>query len=280
MVRHGTFTTEGGKRLDKSLIQQNLGSAFNERLIIDVLEEADSTNDVILRLPSAQRHGRVVLAERQTAGKGCRARAWQSPEGNLFLSLGWRFDSNAGDLQALALVTAICVCQALDRMGLLGHCIKWPNDIVIDGAKLGGILVETSGNGQGVDAVIGIGINIFVGDEAAASIDQPWTDLVRQPAIETLDRSAIAAELLWELLVVLDDGPEAFSEFVERRWAHWDGLTGCDVSVSVGDDHYVGRACGVTADGALRVVVFDQGPFEGGRRLMEFRSGEVSVRRA
>ncbi len=280
VLRRTGFTTEGGKPLDRRAIERTIAPEIAGLLRIEVLDETDSTNNVILGLPAPQRHGRVVMAERQTAGKGRRGRAWQSPAGNLFLSLGWRFDQPTEKLEALSLVAGVCTCEVLARMGLEGHGIKWPNDIMVDGAKLGGILVETTGNRQAVDAVIGIGINIFLGHEGAEAIDQPWTDLVRQPQFDTLDRNFIAADILSTLVGVLSEGSENFADFLRERWPHLDHLAGQPVRVTQGDVVYEGEARGIADDGVLRVLVGASESAKAKTLLMHFRSGEVTVRRA
>ena len=103
-----------------------------------------------------------VLAECQTGGRGRREKSWHSPAGgNIYLSLGWWFRDCQWPLSTLPLIVAIAVCQALARAGLRGHGIKWPNDILVEGKKLAGILVEMQSAGSGPAlAVIGVGLNV------------------------------------------------------------------------------------------------------------------------
>src|SRR5574341_69869 len=121
---------------------------------VRVVERCTSTNDVLLEEAS----GRPILvaAEEQTAGRGRRGRRWHSAPGTgITFSLGRRTGRPVRELAALSLVAGVAAIRALRALGAHRTSLKWPNDLVVDGAKLGGILVETR-NGY---AVIGIGIN-------------------------------------------------------------------------------------------------------------------------
>lgn len=253
--------------------------ALRQQIKLEILDEVDSTNDALLRVPSHQIHGRAVLAERQTAGKGRRGRRWQSPPGNVYLSVGWHFNAPASSLGALGLVAGVCVCRALERVGLRGHGVKWPNDVQVDGRKLGGILVELRGARAGCQAVIGIGINVKAGEEVAR-IGQPVTDLASQPGLPNVDRNAVVAAVLDELVAVLGEVEAGLAEFLEAEWPRWDALEGRIVRVERGPDVYEGRAGGIAADGALRVGVTAVNDVPVSDRAMTFHSGEVSLRRA
>lgn len=244
----------------------------------EVFTEIPSTNDYLLQLPSSELHGRVVLADRQLAGKGRRGREWQSPDGNIFLSLGWRFNAGAAKLEALSAVAGICTCQALSRIGLAGHGIKWPNDIHVGGAKLAGILVELRSGRNGTSAVIGIGINVNLGPDAARHIDQAWTDLVHVKGLKTTDRNVIVAAVIEELVGALQPGSQGLPEILRERWSGWDLLFGKAIQVDHLGTIQEGEARGITEGGALRVRL-SSGPGTTDE-IRTFFSGEVSVRRA
>jgi len=224
---------------------------------ITVLEETDSTNSFVGRMPPDRRHGHAVLARRQMQGRGRRQRHWHSPPGgNVYLSLGWNFANGSAELSTLPLLVAVCLARALERVGLRGHGVKWPNDILVDGRKLAGILVESqsSGNG-GFQAIIGIGVNMNIPDSTgAASIGRPWTDLVSElglPAAAGLDASAAAGEVLDELLPALRAfGETGFAPF-RADWARFDLLAGKEVRVDANGRLLVGRALGIDAAGSL-----------------------------
>lgn len=237
-----------------------------------VLDVVDSTNDRLLALPVAQRHGVVMLAECQTAGRGRRGRNWVSPYArNLYLSLGWTFDAGVAELGCLPLVVALAACQALDRAGLEGHQVKWPNDLLLDGRKLGGCLVEIQGDASGpCFAVVGIGLNIRMPRETAetAAIDQPWIDLSK--ALPAVSRNRLAAGLANELLLRLERfSGEGFGP-LQADWRRRDALAGKAVELQFAGGLRRGRVLGVSPLGALRLQS-DSG-------IAEYTAGEVSIR--
>src|SRR5690606_37975158 len=150
---------------------------------LEVAWTLDSTNSELLRRRPPARGCRVLLAERQTSGRGRRGRAWASPlAANLYLSLDRRYAGGLARLPGLSLVAGVAVAEALRAGGWPGVRLKWPNDVVVetDGAlrKLGGLLVEGGGEVAGpARAVVGVGLNVAMPATAAADIDQPWTDL-------------------------------------------------------------------------------------------------------
>src|SRR5918992_2048255 len=125
---------------------------------VRVVERCGSTNDLVFK----ERLEKPVLiaAEEQTAGRGRRGRRWHSaPGAGVTFSLGRRIRRPVRELAALSLVAGVAATRALRTLGVRKAALKWPNDLVVDGAKLGGILVETRSQGAAVYAVIGIGIN-------------------------------------------------------------------------------------------------------------------------
>jgi len=253
-----------GGALVADCILERLPDALRERLRqLTVLQQTDSTNSALARLPAEQRHAHVLLAEKQTSGRGRRQRAWHSPGGgNIYLSLGWRFASQSAALSTLPLVTALCLCRALDRTGLQGHGIKWPNDVLIDGAKLAGILVETQAVGSGpLLAVIGIGLNVRMpcsgSGHTPAIIDRPWTDLASQlpPERRAISRNEVVALLLQELLPGLERfEAEGFAAYRDE-WRQRDLLAGHRLRFEGNGGFRYGRAVTVEDDGGLRVDI-------------------------
>ena len=107
----------------------------------------------------------VLLAEFQSAGRGRRGRAWLAPPGaGICLSLSWTFPEAPPELGALGLVIGVCVLRALTALGVKDLALKWPNDLLLDGRKLGGVLIELRGESAGpACVVIGIGLNVALG---------------------------------------------------------------------------------------------------------------------
>lgn len=232
--------------------------------------EVDSTNAVLLARPLPQAGIDVLLAQRQSAGRGRRGRDWASPLGrHLYMSLACRFDAGLVALNGLSLAVGVVVAQVLRQLGATAVGLKWPNDLLLDGHKLGGILVETSAAGRGPAlAVIGIGVNVHAGE--LAGIDQPWTTLDEHCA-QPPSRDALAAALLDALVPALAlfrrQGLAAFLP----GYAALDLLAGQAVWVHDAQGRHPAQALGLAEDGALRII-----DANGERRL---HAGHVSVRK-
>jgi BirA family biotin operon repressor/biotin-[acetyl-CoA-carboxylase] ligase len=256
--REDTLSAEDIRgRLQKSAV-----SAFGE---LTVLDEVDSTNAYLARLPAARRHRHAVLADSQTRGRGRRQRTWFSPPGgNIHLSLGWQFPAALAPLSTLPLAGAVCLAVALERAGLRGHGIKWPNDILVGGSKLAGILVESQSAGSGpLLAVIGIGLNLRMPSSAGtAGIDRPWTELAAHlpTAQRDVSRNAVAALILGELLPGMERFEREGFEPFRMDWARFDLLQGRRVRLEGNGGFHSGRALGIDASGGLSVEIDGYGP--------------------
>lgn len=268
-----------GNPLGADQIRAALPATAIDRLnYLTVLPETDSTNAAVSRLPAELQHTHAILAERQTRGRGRRARNWHSPAGgNIYLSLGWRFDSSEVPLGTLPLAVAVCICRALARAGLEAYAIKWPNDILVQQKKLAGVLVElqSTGNGPAL-AVIGIGLNVRMpGDGITeSSIDRPWTDLASHlPEASSIDRNSIAAWLLDELLGGLDRFESSGFESFTAAWQGLDILNGSKVQLEHAGEFIDGTARGIDELGGLLLETAD-------RKVKAYHSGEASVRHA
>src|SRR5437773_10881680 len=149
-------------------------------LCIEVLDECPSTNTVLAeRAAGGAPHGTVLACEHQSAGRGRRGHSWVSAVGgSLVFSILWRFPRGAGALGGLSLAVAVGAAKALERLGTHGVGLKWPNDLYCEGRKLGGILIESSGDILGPSAVIvGVGINVRLGTRTLEWIGGPATDI-------------------------------------------------------------------------------------------------------
>jgi len=266
--------------LDAEAIVAALSAPTRARLgALEVAWSIDSTNSELLRRPTPAQGVAVLLAERQTGGRGRRGRVWASPlAAHLYLSLSRSFGGGLARLGGLSLVAGIAAVEALQGLGYAAVRLKWPNDLVVldgDGLrKLGGLLIEGGGEYAGpARAVIGLGLNVRMPAAAAASIDQPWSDLSGLAGERAVARDTVAAALLERLLPALDEFDAAgLAPFLDR-YAAFDALAGQAVSVHGADATHQGIALGLADDGALRVRLDD-----GEER--RFHAGEVSVRRA
>ena len=227
--------------------------------------EIDSTNSWLMQQRSV--HGRVCLAELQTAGRGRRGRSWRAPRSSsVLLSLDWRLAGSAAAWAGLSLVSGLAVVAGLGRVGVDSVGLKWPNDVIARGRKLGGVLTELSGG----RCVVGMGINVALPPPDPALVVPAWIDL--KTLGHDVDRDALAAALMVShcdyLRRFCDHG---FAAFV----AEWNDLNvhrDRPVSVESPTESFQGIVRGVDAGGALLI---DR---DGVRRRMV--SGEVSLRAA
>jgi BirA family transcriptional regulator, biotin operon repressor / biotin---[acetyl-CoA-carboxylase] ligase len=260
--------------LDHEAVRIALGR-LGVQLALEVVDTIDSTSSELARRAARlDVHRHALAAEWQTAGRGRRGRSWTAvPGGSLTFSLGWRFEQGAGYLSGLTLAAGLGVAQALESAGIKGIELKWPNDLVHGRAKLGGILVELSGDALGPSlAIIGVGINVRLSPDARRAIGQRVTDLASLPAGGSLDRNLLLARLLDELGATLEAYAAAGFGPLRAAWQRRHALQGQSVRIQLPDGGTArGRVVGVDADGAL---VLD----DAGRRL-RFVSGEVSLTR-
>lgn len=245
--------------LDADSIRAALSeSATSELASLEVAWSLDSTNTELLRreLPA---HGcAVLLAERQTNGRGRRGRSWASPlAAHVYLSIGRHFEGGLARLGGLSLVAGIAACEALRELGHPQVELKWPNDLVVaDGRglrKLGGLLVEGAGEHAGAArAVIGLGVNVRMPATMAAAIEQPWVDLAAMSNPPS-SRSDVVSKLLEHLLPALAHfDAEGLAGFLPR-YAALDALAGRNVEIHEGTQTWKATSLGIAADGALRV---------------------------
>ncbi|MBK8451992.1 MAG: biotin--[acetyl-CoA-carboxylase] ligase [Thiofilum sp.] len=233
---------------------------------LQITAQIDSTNHWLLEHGS---HGAVCMADQQNAGRGRRGRVWQSPQGvNLYLSLRWHFQIVPKNYSWLSLMVAVVIAEVLQRQGIHGHQIKWPNDLYYQGKKFGGILLQTSERLEQV--VIGIGLNINMASNPNDAIDQPWCSLQMLTG-HKLDRASIAAALVRELSAYLERFERLDLDSMLYAWQRWDMLSQCSVVVQSTTHTLTGIACGLDSQG--RLLVLDHAG-----TLHTFSSADVSVR--
>ena len=264
--------------LDAEAIRAQLPAPVSADLAtLEVAWTLDSTNSELLRRPAPPRGVDVLLAARQTGGRGRRGRAWLSPlAANLTLSLSRQFAGGLARLPGLSLVAGVATAEALQALGFPQVRLKWPNDLVVaDGSglrKLGGLLVEGGGENAGpARAVIGLGLNVRMPSAQGDAIDQPWTDLATL-ANAAPSRNRIVAGLLAHWLPALAQfDAHGLMPFLER-YAAFDALAGREVRLDQAAGTHIARALGLAPDGALRVEI------DG--REQRMHAGEISVRAA
>ncbi len=238
-------------------------------IAIEVVEETGSTNaDLLARLPTLEKPT-LLRAIRQTAGRGRAGRSWLSePGSSLTFSLAWHFAGPMPRLSGLPLAVGVILADVLADQGVQVQ-LKWPNDVLKDGAKLAGILVETQAAGQGgIWAVIGIGLNLLMPDALEAQIGRPAAGA---PWLAQMDRAALVAALADGLQAGLGKFDEAGFAAFSARWNSLHAYRNAAVSIiDAGVVLHTGLAAGVD-DNARLLLDTDQG-------RIEILSGDVSLR--
>lgn len=284
--------------LDPVALARALGEAAC-RFDIDLLPSCDSTNAILLaRAEAGAPSGSVVATENQTAGRGRRGRAWLSAPGeSLTFSLLWRLPKGTSPA-GLSLAVGVAVVRTLEQeqaagqqggadettpwqddreknilpaaadgktAGAFAPQLKWPNDILLDGKKLGGILLELV-PGAPHAAVIGVGLNLRLPDGLPEDIRRQATAL-NQP----LDRNDLLANLLKNLLTTLEAFAAGGFAVLREDWLQRHAFQ--DQPVQLLSDFSpprIGLCRGVAPDGALLLEI--------GGRLERILSGEISLR--
>ena len=244
---------------------------------LEVFTELGSTNRYLLDVPApAGGELQVCLAEYQSAGRGRRGRRWSTPLGaGLCLSVGWRFAETPADLAALTLAVGVVVRRALAAVAGVGVALKWPNDLVWDDRKLGGILLELSAEAQGgCHVVAGLGLNVELPPASLRSLSD-WprgaVDLATARHGSAPSRVVLAAALIEALAELFARYATVGFSAYRADWRAADYLKGRRVTLDVASGAVSGTAVGIEADGALLI---ETSP--GARRRVI--SGDVSVR--
>lgn len=260
--------------LDANLIGRHLDSAVRQQFRhIHCEWVIDSTNQMALRGIAQERcHGHVYLAEKQTSGRGRRGRQWVSPfASQIAMSVVWQVPPNTPDISAISLLVGVAVCRALQGRGVEDVGLKWPNDVLAKGKKLGGILLEMQGDPQQqCHIVMGIGLNVALQDGSSKGIDQPWIDLLSLQPNRTISRNELVASVLQALYDVLVLFEKQGFAALKPAWEAFDVYRGAEVVIQRGEEYIFGTAAGVDDSGALCLETTK------GRQI--FYGGEVSLR--
>jgi BirA family biotin operon repressor/biotin-[acetyl-CoA-carboxylase] ligase len=230
-------------------------------IAVEVVAETGSTNADLLARAPALAAAVLLAAEHQTAGRGRAGRSWLSAPGHsLTFSLAWKFDGGLRTLTGLPLAVGTALAETLGRLGQPVQ-LKWPNDVLKDGDKLAGILVETSPAADGaVWAVIGIGLNLAMPDELEQQIGRPAAAV---PWLARMDRDALLAALLDGLADALRLFDKAGFAAFTARWNLLHGWQGQPVTIlDRGEVLHEGLAAGVD---------------DSGRLLLDTESGRIAI---
>lgn len=250
---------------------------------LELRPRIDSTNTELLgRAARGAVAGCVLAAEVQTAGRGRRGRTWLSPFArNLAVSIGVAVERPVAEIGALSLVVGVAVRRALLEHGVSGVALKWPNDILLDGRKLAGILIELVRAVAPVEVVIGIGVNVGCASSVADRIDQSIADVAEQ--VDGAFRNALLARIIDHVVGACRGFDAAGFEPFRDEWNDVHHYRNAQVVVTPRDPSgsepgkapeasSTGRVLDVGADGALRI--------ETANGIRTFTGGEVTMRKA
>jgi BirA family biotin operon repressor/biotin-[acetyl-CoA-carboxylase] ligase len=230
-----------------------------------------STNEEARRLALAgARHGTLVIADRQEAGRGREGRAWHSPTGGVWLSIVTRPELPLEVATLLPATTAVAAADAIEAHHAVKIGLKWPNDLVLADRKLGGILVESASRGDRLEwAVVGVGINVHTRlEEFPEGLRGRATSLWTAGVVRGLDREALAATVYDRVLRRTAELARAGPGPALEAYAVRDALLGRRVAVQAADGGRIeGTARGLDPGGALVV--------EGGSGRTLVHSGSV-----
>lgn len=242
---------------------------------LHILDEVPSTNTYLMNQSAkGAAHVTCVAANLQTNGKGRRGRAWVSHLGaSLTFSLLWRFQSGAAALSGLSLAVGVALVRAFNSLGINNVHLKWPNDVLFDGKKLAGILIELQGDMDGPSAaVIGVGINLNLPETVLKNIDQPAIDLANVSATP-IKHSELLGVLLKHLAEVLKQFEENGFTALRDEWTQYHAYHQKHVRMLMPDSREVhGVVSNVAEDGILLV--------DTALGLQRFSAGEISLRSA
>jgi len=267
------------EELNREAIGSALSAALRRRVrTLERFFTVESTNSHLLArddLPPGRTD--VCVAEVQTAGRGRRGRTWNAPfGGSIVLSMSWQFPDVPRQLSALSLAVGVGVLRALKDCGDTLR-LKWPNDVLFAGRKVGGILIELRAEFSGpAYVVVGVGLNHRLSPAARRALDAAGADAtdlheVATKAMRKLPgRNRIVAALITEIAAVLEAFQQEGLKPFAREWRSADALAATAARVAYGEEIYRGIARGIDEEGALLL--------ETPGRLLRFTSGEVTVR--
>jgi BirA family biotin operon repressor/biotin-[acetyl-CoA-carboxylase] ligase len=237
-------------------IRQSCRNRLIGREII-FLPETDSSNLQALRLArQGAREGTVILADSQSQGKGRGGRSWLSPPGvNLYLSVILRPPLAPPQVPQITLLAGVAVARALAHVAGLEARIKWPNDILLRGKKVAGILAEMEGKGNEIlFIVLGIGCNVNWEKERMPPDLQNTATSLQAETGRAFDRRGVAERIFEEL----ENAYRAFlkEKFSSRLRMEWNALSwinGRQVTITSGEQAFSGEALGLDEDGGLLI---------------------------
>ncbi len=261
----------GLELLDADLLYSRLTHCIFSPDDLYLFTSIASTNQYLMGLEPSERT-RICLSEYQATGRGRLGRRWHSPFArNLYVSIRQRLALPIDALSGLSLSVGCAVAESLASIGCRHIKLKWPNDLRIDGAKAGGILLETAGgDSSATDVVIGFGLNWDMPSETQdEQLSQPWVN-VKSYADAGVTRNQLASLLIENVIAELNTFAEHGFSAAFYRWKRFDENYQRPVKLIIGKKEVYGRCLGVDPSGAL-LLEDDSG-------VHSFVGGEISLR--
>lgn len=217
-------------------------------------QNTESTNADVLRYQQQHQCEVVAVSEAQSAGRGRRGRQWLSPFArNIYCTIGIAKEIPASSQGLLSIVTGLALCRALQQSADAMVGLKWPNDLLFEGRKLGGILIESRPLGEtNFYFAIGFGLNVFMSDEELAEIPQPATSLVQVAATE-VDRNRVLMATIDNVIRSIREFDHSAAQELMAEFARFDSLHDRQIEVIAGDSRVRGINRGITSAGQLQL---------------------------
>jgi len=262
-------SSEQHQPLDPERIQRHLsGISGNSRPDLHLFTEVDSTNRVIRQFEADRV---AVLAESQTNGRGRRGRSWvATPCQNILLSVSKTTLTPLNAFSGVSLAAGVSVVDALNECGVTDVGLKWPNDVMIGRAKLGGVLVETGAQGDRGRVIIGLGLNVHLAEQDIAGLPGETIDLYRHTG-RLIDRNRLAACLVRRLFDMLEQLESSGFPAFRQRWESIHMFQQERVTLLFPHGSLSGIAAGIDERGRLKLET-DSG------NTSYWATGEVSLR--
>ncbi len=261
--------------LNKEQVWSKISSSVQQHIFsFDVLQFVSSTNDVVAKnLAQQHQSGIICITEMQGAGRGRRGREWLSPPaGNFYGSVGWIFNDGFSVIEGLSLAVGVAIIKAMESVGASDLELKWPNDVLHQGKKIAGILIEMTGEvGGPCQVVVGVGVNLQLPEVIKQQITQPVTDLYSICG-HAVNRQIITAEIISEIISLLSGYDKTGFSKWQNEWLSYDAFKNKPILIIGMQEPLHGIARGVDEHGNLLLET------EGD--MMKVYGGEVSLRQA
>lgn len=232
-------------------VERTLTPEARALLELEILASVDSTNSHLQRIASGCLNPRAVAAEIQTAGRGRYGRTWHAePGASLCVSLLWPFRANRSDLGALSLAVGMAIAEMVRDYGIPAF-VKWPNDIVIDDAKLAGVLLEGVTGESGIKVIVGVGLNLAPSQQLQNAVGRPVAGLAQFIGSRAFDRNRLLSDLLSRLVKVCCEFEQRGFAGFTGRWREFDALSGRAIQLEQQGAGIEGTMLGVDEGGAL-----------------------------